>query len=112
MQAQAYEGYFESGMFYTAGKPLQIPERRKVYITILDEITQVESIQGEVAKNKREKNEPGKDEPALNNLPNSAPEWLKELHHLLEESSDEKLNIEDFPRFDFGREPIIFSNED
>ncbi|MCL1820702.1 MAG: DUF2281 domain-containing protein [Oscillospiraceae bacterium] len=37
MQAQAYEGYFEQGNFFTAGKPLQIPEYRKVYITILDE---------------------------------------------------------------------------
>ena len=37
MQAQAYEGYFESGKFYTSGKTLRIPERRKVYITILNE---------------------------------------------------------------------------
>jgi len=37
MQAQAYEGYFESGMFYSAGQPLRIPERRKVYITVIDE---------------------------------------------------------------------------
>ena len=37
MQAQAYEGYFEQGNFFTAGKQLRIPEHRKVYITILDE---------------------------------------------------------------------------
>ena len=37
MQAQAYEGYFESGVFYAAGKPLRIPEQRKIYITVLDE---------------------------------------------------------------------------
>jgi len=37
MQAQAYEGYFENGCFYAAGRPISIPERRRVYITILDE---------------------------------------------------------------------------
>ena len=37
MQAQAYEGYFENGQFYTAGRTLSLPERRRVYITILDE---------------------------------------------------------------------------
>ena len=86
MQAQAYEGYFESGKFYTAGQPLRIPERRKVYITILNETLQ-------------------------NIPPASAPSWLDELHQLLEESGDEKLNIEDFPRMDFGREHIVFSDE-
>jgi len=37
MQARAYEGYFENGNFYTAGKAISIPERRRVYITVLDE---------------------------------------------------------------------------
>ena len=37
MQAQAYEGYFENGLFYTAGQKLNIPEKRRIYITILDE---------------------------------------------------------------------------
>ena len=86
MQAQAYEGYFESGKFYTADKSFFIPERRKIYITIFNEPTQ--------------------------NIPTAtAPNWLNELHELLEESGDEKLNTEDFPRMDFGREPIIFSDE-
>jgi len=34
---QAYEGYFENGRFYTAGKAINIPERKRVFITILDE---------------------------------------------------------------------------
>ena len=38
MQAQAYEGYFESGKFYTSGKPLRIPERKRVFITILGDV--------------------------------------------------------------------------
>ena len=37
MQAQIYEGYFENGHFYMAGQTIHIPERRRVYITILDE---------------------------------------------------------------------------
>jgi hypothetical protein len=37
MNAQAYEGYFENGGFYTAGRVINIPERRRVYITVLDE---------------------------------------------------------------------------
>jgi len=85
MQAQAYEGYFESGKFYTAGKPLRIPERRKVLITIFDE-------------------------PVQNASHATAPKWLGELHQLLENSGDEKLSMEDFPRMDFGREPLVFSD--
>ena len=38
MQAQAYEGYFESGKFYTAGKPLHIPERKRVFVAILGDM--------------------------------------------------------------------------
>ena len=86
MQAQAYEGYFEGGNFYTAGKPLRIPERRKVYITIFNE-------------------------PVHNISSATAPDWLSELHQLLEESGDEKLHMDDFPRMDFGREPLVFSDE-
>ena len=37
MQAQAYEGYFENGRFYTAEQVINLPERRRVYITVLDE---------------------------------------------------------------------------
>ena len=37
MQAQAYEGYFEDGLFYTADQTIRIPERRQVYITVIDE---------------------------------------------------------------------------
>jgi hypothetical protein len=37
MQAQAYEGYFENGHFYTAGRVVNIPERRRAIITLFDE---------------------------------------------------------------------------
>jgi len=35
MQKQAYEGYFEKGKFYSAGRLLRIPERQRVLIAIL-----------------------------------------------------------------------------
>ena len=89
MQAQAYEGYFESGTFYSSGQPLRIPERRKVYITVLDE-------------------------PIQDNSPphETIPAWLEELHRLLDESGDEELRLENFPRMDFGRDPIFFTDEE
>ena len=34
---QAYEGYFINGQFYTAGRNVRIPERRRAIITVLDE---------------------------------------------------------------------------
>ena len=37
MQRIAYEGYFDNGRFYSSGKPLHIPEKRRVIITILDD---------------------------------------------------------------------------
>jgi len=86
MQAQAYEGYFENGKFYAGGKPVILPERRKVYITVLEEPAQVV-------------------------LSTSSPSWLEEVYRLLEDSDDEVLRPEDFPRMEFGREPIFFSDE-
>ena len=43
MRAQAYEGYFENGQFYSAGLTKPIKGRRKAFITILDEIEIVNS---------------------------------------------------------------------
>ena len=39
MQAIAYEGYFSNGCFYASGKVVQIPEKRRVVITILEDIS-------------------------------------------------------------------------
>ena len=43
MQAQAYEGYFENGQFYTVGQTAHIKGRRRAFITILDEPVQEET---------------------------------------------------------------------
>ena len=62
MQAQAYEGYFENGSFYTAGRTVRIPERQRVYITVLDEPVSVnenaEAWQDFLAEIKRIDSEP------------------------------------------------------
>ena len=37
MQAIEYEGYFRNGRFYTSGKVLQLPEQRRVVVTLFDD---------------------------------------------------------------------------
>jgi hypothetical protein len=37
MQAQAYEGYFYNGYLHTADKKIKIPERKRVFLTVLEE---------------------------------------------------------------------------
>ena len=37
MQIQAYEGYFENGSFFPVGQAVSIPERRRVFVTVLNE---------------------------------------------------------------------------
>ncbi|MCL2171347.1 MAG: hypothetical protein FWB71_04280 [Defluviitaleaceae bacterium] len=87
MQTQTYDGYFENGRFYTQGKPIAIPEGRRLRVTLY--------------------NEPAQTQPPKPDLV-----WLAELERLVQESADEELNIEDFPRFDLGREPIIFDEDE
>ena len=38
---QAYEGYFENGQFVPL-RPVRIPERQRVILTVLDEVVQPE----------------------------------------------------------------------
>jgi len=38
MQAQTYEGYFEKGKFYTAGRQIDIPERQRIFVAIFDDL--------------------------------------------------------------------------
>jgi len=85
MQAQAYEGYFESGKFYTAGKSLCIPERKRVLIAILGDAQS--DIKRQTAWN--------------------------EFKLMLEETEYENalLDGDAFLRKDSGRELIDFANE-
>jgi len=41
MQAIAYEGYFNNGFFYASGKKINIPEQRRVIVTILNDMQTV-----------------------------------------------------------------------
>jgi len=86
MQAQAYEGYFESGKFYTAGKPFHIPERKRVFIAILDDL------QNEIIKQNA---------------------W-NEFKLMIKDTEFENALLEDdiFFRRDSGREFINFMNEE
>ena len=43
MQALAYEGYFKNGRFYASGKTIQIPEKQRVIITILNDSQKFDS---------------------------------------------------------------------
>ena len=37
MQAIAYEGFFRDGQFYSSGKAMQLPEQRRVVVTLFDD---------------------------------------------------------------------------
>jgi len=94
MQAVAYEGYFNNGRFYTAGKVVPIPEKKRVFITIL------EDTQGDDVNNIDIEKE--------NETPQ---EWLDGLFGILKTATNE-LNESDFPRLDFGRELIHLNDEE
>jgi hypothetical protein len=79
-QARTYEGYFENGRFYPIGQ-MGIQGRCRVIVTVLDE--------------------PHRDEAQPN--PTA---WLDEFNRLLDESGDEKLSMENFPRANFTREHL------
>ena len=38
MQAIVYEGYFEKERFYTSGRAIELPEKKRVIITIFDDM--------------------------------------------------------------------------
>jgi hypothetical protein len=92
MQAVAYEGYFNNGRFYSAGKVVLIPEKQRVFITILEDAQDAETYNM--------------------GIDNETPqEWLDDLFSLLQTASNE-LNESDFPRLDFGRGLIDFNIEE
>ena len=40
---QAYEGYFENGLFYTSCRAIRIPERQKTVVVLSEEISNIEN---------------------------------------------------------------------
>ena len=81
MRVQAFDGYIENGHIYPPGLLTNVRGRRRVIITVLDEAHTEEN-------------------------QTDSPEWLDELNRLLNESGDEKLRMEDFPRANFSREVL------
>jgi len=90
---QSYEGYFENGKFYTAGKIIKIPERKNISLTIHEEFSP------QLLKtNKKTK---------INNKNF----WL-EFDRLVNESMDEVLDYECFKRSQVMKEPVNLSDEE
>ena len=89
---QAYEGYFENGKFYTAGQTIRIPERKRIFLTILEEPP---------TKLTNEKNV------------NDNKQFWTEFDRLVDESADENdiLFNDCFKRSTIMREPIDLSDE-
>jgi len=86
-QAQTYDGYVENGLFYPRQALTKATGRSLAVLTVI-EIPVATSVQDD-----------------------SSLAWLDELEHMVESDTTPKLRIEDFPRLDFGREPIIFSDD-
>jgi hypothetical protein len=86
-QAQTYDGYVENGLFYPRQTLTNTPGRLLAVLTVIE--VPVES-------DKKEASIP----------------WWEELEVMVRSDTTPKLRIEDFPRLDLGREPIIFTNED
>ena len=78
---KSYEGYLQKGQIYPLRPLINTHERVRVIITVLDE-----PLMGDIQH-----------KPAL---------WLDEFNRLLNDSGDEKLSMENFPRADFTREHI------
>jgi hypothetical protein len=90
---QEYEGYFEGNHFYPIGQTIVIPERRRAFVRVLDEPA-------------RDRNKTEHD--ALIQKKLAA---LAECYRIADEAPDEVLRLEDFPRFDLGRELIHFEEK-
>ena len=88
MQVQAIQGYFDGGFFYQQGRRVSLPERQLVIVNVLDI---------PVEANENQKNDM---------------EFWEEFNRLVKESADEELMMVDFPRVNFGRDLILFDDEE
>ena len=90
---QEYEGYFENGHFYPIGQTVRVIGRRKAKVTIFDEPEREPSntVDEDIAKRLAA---------------------LAECDRIADEAPDEELRMEAFRRFDFGRDLILFHDEE
>ena len=86
---KSYEGYFENGHFYVSGRVMQLPEQRRVFITILDE-------------------------PAIQLANADDKTFWDEFDRMADESSDENEILGHFPLRTPGMRPpvLLFDEED
>ena len=91
MQASAYEGYFSNGLFYTMGRTVQIPEKRRIFITILEET--VHETEYKATEQKE-----------------SEQEWLDDFFNILSTATNE-IDEKYFPRICFRKPDELFIEE-
>ena len=82
---QAIKGYVENGQFHPLGAIARLPIRLKAILTILDEPVEVSKLESEL-------------------------EFWRGIDRLVDEAADEAMP--EFPRLDFGRELVTFTEED
>ena len=86
---QSFDGYVDGGQFHPTGASI-LPGRFRAVLTVIMDVQPPQ---------KQEDKEP-------------SIHWAYELDRMIEESTGPPLRLEDFPRMDFGREPISFVRED
>jgi len=86
--AQTYDGYVENGRFYPRQSLAPAPGRFLAVLTVIEvPITETAPENDRMAQ-------------------------IEELMRSIREDTSPKLRMEDFPRFDLGREPIIFLDDE
>lgn len=88
MQAvKSFDGYVEGGQFHPAGASIRLPGRFRAVLTVI------------------------MDSPQNQDDDETSAHWADELDRMVKSCTSPPLRMEDFPRMDFGREPISFANE-
>jgi len=83
IKAQLLNGYYEGGQFYHAGAAVQVPGRFKAMLTII------------------------MDEPQQHGEADTSMDWVDELERIALSATSPTLRTEDFPRMNWGREPLF-----
>ena len=86
---QAFDGYVDGGQFHTTGASI-LPGRFRAVLTVIMDVQP----------------------PQQQEDKKSSIHWAYELDRMIDESTSPPLQMENYPRMDFGREPISFIRED
>jgi len=93
MQAQvqtieSYDGYIKDGQFHANGTSLDLGHFRAVLTVIKDILP-----------------------PQQQEEKDTSMDWVDELERIALSATSPLLRMEDFPRMDFGREPLVHASE-